>query len=107
VSNQQIALIVLVLAVGVWVTRFLPFAVFKNISKLPQIIGYFEKVLPPAMMGLLVVYCMQDDSFYDATEIVPVLLSVAVVAVVHLIRRNTILSISVGTALYMILIRVM
>lgn len=106
-NEKQILITVLVMAVSVWVTRFLPFAVFRNTDHLPGIVEYLGKVLPAAMMGLLVVYCFKDYNFADAAQIIPVLVSAAAVAAVHLAKRNTILSITVGTALYMTLIRIL
>lgn len=106
-SNLQIVIIIVLLGISVWLTRFLPFLIFKNSTKLPKAVEYLGKVLPAAMMGLLVVYCVKDYSFVDIREMLPLLLSVGTVVAVHLIKRNTIISISVGTVLYMILIRVM
>lgn len=106
-TEAQMIITVLVLALSVWITRFLPFFVFTKTERLPKAVDYLGRVLPAAMMGLLVVYCFKDYTFTDWHTIVPVLISVTVVAALHLIKRNTILSISVGTAVYMILIRVM
>lgn len=105
-NEIQIIITILVLALSVWITRFLPFFVFTNTERLPKIVDYLGKVLPAAMMGLLVVYCFKDYDLHNITKIAPVLISAAVVSVLHLVKRNTILSISAGTAVYMILIRV-
>ena len=106
-TETQCLITVLILASTVWITRFLPFAAFKNTDKLPKFIVYLGKVLPAAIMGLLVVYCAKDLSFTDLRSLLPVLISVAAVTLIHLLKRNTILSISLGTLLYMILIRLM
>lgn len=105
-SKTEILLTVLILAISVWLTRFLPFIIFKKTDKLPKIIEYLGKVLPAALMGLLVVYCVKDYNFADITEILPLGVSILAVAALQLIKKNTILSISVGTVLYMILIRI-
>lgn len=105
-NNTQIIITVVILAVSVWITRFLPFVIFKNTTKLPKIIDYLGKVLPAAMMGLLVIYCFKDYSFTSFTEVLPLIISVAAVVALHLFKRNTILSISVGTVVYMVLIRI-
>lgn len=104
-NNIQLAVTLLLLAAGLWLTRFLPFVIFKKTEKLPKIIEYMGRVLPAAMMGLLVVYCFKGCDFSDITAVLPLVLSVAAVTVLHLLKHNTILSISVGTAVYMILIR--
>ena len=106
-STLQIVITILILAACVWVTRFLPFAVFKRAEKLPKIIDYLGRVLPGAMMGLLVVYCFKDYDFSCAGEILPALIAAALTVGIHLLKHNTILSIALGTAAYMVLIRVM
>lgn len=106
-SNLQICITVAVLAISVMITRFLPFIIFKESDKLPECIEYLGTVLPAALMGLLVVYCFKDVNVTDCTKSVPAIIAAVSVAAVHLLKRNTILSITAGTAVYMILIRVM
>lgn len=106
-NEKQMIITILLLALSVWVTRFLPFLVFRESSELPGIIGYLGRVLPAAMMGLLVVYCFRDMNFTDISSVVPAAVSLAAVVVLHLVKHNTILSISAGTVLYMVLIRIM
>jgi len=106
VSELQILVMIAILGFGVALTRFLPFLVFKNTKKLPKAVEYLGKVLPAAMMGLLVVYCLKDCNFGEAGEVIPLVISVAAVAGVHLWKRKAVLSIAVGTVLYMVLIRV-
>ena len=96
--------IVAVTALVTMFTRFLPFAVFGK-RPLPRVVVYLGRVLPPAIMEALVVYCLKGLDFtaypYGMAEI----LSVAATAGMHLWRRNSLLSIAVGTACYMVLIR--
>ena len=99
---------ILLVAVAVLVTmatRFLPFLVFGENRKTPPIITYFGKVLPFALMGMLVIYCLKDVSVltwpYALTEVI----GCAVVAVLHIWKRNSLLSIGVGTVCYMLLIQ--
>ena len=106
-SNSQIYITVAVLAASVMITRFLPFVIFKDTGHLPEVIEYLGKVLPAALMGLLVVYCFKDYSFSDFGSVIPALAASAAVVAVHLWKRNTILSISAGTVVYMILIRLL
>ena len=87
-------------------TRFLPFLVFGNGKKTPDIIVYLGKVLPYAIMGMLVVYCMKSVSFTKAPFGMPELIACAAVAVLHIWKRNTLLSIAVGTIGYMLLTQV-
>lgn len=106
-SDVQFIIIVLVLALSVQFTRWFPFLVFGKSSKLPPIIDYLGKVLPAAMMGLLVVYCYKDFNFTSVNAIAPPIIAGVLVVLVHLWKRNTILSIAVGTAVYMVLLRAM
>lgn len=97
--------IIAVAAVVTAATRFLPFLVFGNGKKTPDIIVYLGKVLPYAIMGMLVVYCMKDVSIIKAPHGLPELIACGAVAVLHVWRRNTLLSIAVGTVGYMLLVQ--
>ena len=105
-SNVQAVVIIFVMGIAVQFTRWLPFLIFDKRQELPPIINYMGKVLPAAMMGLLVVYCFKDYDFADAAVIIPALVAAVIVAVLHLWKRNMVLSIALGTAVYMVLIRV-
>lgn len=97
--------IIVVATLVTMVTRFLPFLIFGSGRKTPDIIVYLGKVLPYAIMGMLVVYCLKDVSFLQAPYGIPELLGCSVVAVLHLWKRNTLLSIGAGTVFYMILVQ--
>ena len=97
--------IVVVGALVTMVTRFLPFLLFGNDRKTPQIITYLGKVLPFAVMGMLVVYCLKDVAFLSYPYGIPELLGCAAVAALHLWKRNSLLSIGVGTVFYMVLVQ--
>ncbi len=84
--------------------RFLPFLVLGN-RQTPPFVTYLGKVLPYAIMGMLVVYCLKAISFAAAPYGLPELLASAAVVSLHLWKRNTLLSITVGTVLYMILMQ--
>ena len=97
--------LIAVAAVVTAATRFLPFLIFGNGKKTPQIIVYLGKVLPYAIMGMLVVYCMKDVSITKAPHGLPELIACAAVAVLHIWKRNTLLSIAAGTIGYMLLVQ--
>ena len=105
-TETQMVVTIFVLALSVWITRFLPFLIFKEEAKTPKLIDYLGKVLPAAMMGLLVIYCLKDYTISDLSTLIPALISIAAIVILHLMKQNTILSIAVGTVLYMVLIRV-
>ena len=71
----------------------------------PKVVLYLGRVLPPAMMGLLVVYCFKNVSWLSGSHGAPELLAVAAVVILHLWKKNVLLSIAGGTALYMILVQ--
>lgn len=98
-------LIVAVITLATMATRFLPFLLFRNKEKTPGWITYLGKVLPYAIMGMLVVYCFKDTTFLQYPYGIPELLGCAAVVGLHLWRRNTLLSIGGGTLLYMLLVQ--
>ena len=86
-------------------TRFIPFLIFRKKESTPAIITYLGQVLPCAIMGMLVVYCLKDIQLLSTPFGVPELIGCAVVAVLHTWKRNSLLSIGVGTVCYMILVQ--
>ncbi|MBQ5711077.1 MAG: AzlD domain-containing protein [Oscillospiraceae bacterium] len=87
--------------------RFLPFLVFNGKRSVPKVVRYLGAVLPYSTMAMLVVYCLKDVSFGGLSGWVPAAVSVAAVVLLHVWKRNTLLSIIGGTVCYMVLIRVM
>ena len=85
--------------------RFLPFLIFGENRKTPEVIAYLGQVLPFAIMGMLVVYCLKDVSFFGAPFGIPEAIGCAVVAGLHIWKRNTLLSIGAGTVVYMLLVQ--
>ena len=100
---------VLLIVVAVLVTaatRFLPFLIFGEKRKTPPIIEYLGTVLPCAIMGMLVIYCLRNISFASLSAFLPELLACALVALIHIWKRNTLLSILSGTLFYMIMVQI-
>lgn len=95
-----------VMALVTMATRFLPFLIFGENKKTPPIIEYLGKVLPCAIMGMLVVYCLKDVSILEKPYGIPEAIGIVVVALLHLWKRNSLLSIGVGTVFYMVLVQV-
>ena len=104
-TNLQAFLLILILAVGTFLTRVLPFLIFPDSKKPPKIINYLSTVLPAATMGLLIVYCLKNVSVIAYPYGIPELISIAVSAFLHIKKGNVLLSIGVGTLLYMILVQ--
>lgn len=101
-SNTHALCMILVMALVTVLLRFLPFILLGN-RKTPAFLEYLGKVLPFAVMAMLVVYCLKDTNL---SNIAAEFISVILVVLVHLRKRNTLLSIILGTACYMILIRI-
>lgn len=85
--------------------RFLPFLIFGEKRKTPEIIAYLGKVLPFAIMGMLVIYCLKDVSPVHAPFGIPEAIGCSAVAGLHIWKRNTLLSIGAGTVIYMLLVQ--
>lgn len=105
-SQQQIITIV-ILALMTVLTRALPFLVFPAGKPTPKYIQYLGKALPLAVFGMLVVYCLKDVQWFDGMHGIPEVAGIVAVVLMHLWRRQLFLSMAVGTALYMVLIRVL
>ena len=98
-------LLIVVVALVTMLTRFLPFLIFGEKRKTPEIVTYLGKVLPFAIMGMLVVYCLKDVDFLAKPFGAPELIGIAITAGLHIWRRNSLLSIGVGTVSYMLLVQ--
>ena len=94
-----------VMAAVTFLTRALPFLLFDRGDHPPKIVLYLGRVLPPAVMAMLVVYCLRGVSFSSPGGWVPQLLAAAAVTILHLWKHNNLLSIFGGTVLYMVLVQ--
>ncbi len=103
-TEKQMILSVAVIALVTAAIRFLPFLVFGE-KRTPGWITRLGETLPYAVMGMLVVYCLKDVSFGTAAGFLPALIGVVVVAGSYLWRKNTLMSIVLGTAVYMMLVQ--
>ena len=105
VSAGLSVLIILAVAVTTFATRVVPFLIFPKGKEIPPIIQYLGKVLTPAVIGMLVVYCLKCTSIINAPHGIPEAIAVSVTALLHVWKRNNLLSIGGGTVLYMVLIQ--
>lgn len=101
----QTLAIILAVAAGTQLTRWLPFLVFPESRQPPAWVEALGKLLPAAMMGLLVVYCLRNVAWLSAPHGAPELIAIAAVVALHLWKRNVLLSIAGGTVLYMVLVQ--
>lgn len=98
-------IMVLIIAFVTILLRFIPFFIFNGDRPVPQFVTYLGRVLPYSIMAMLVVYCLKGISFVKAPFGLPELISTALVAVLHVWKRNTLFSIICGTVSYMVLIQ--
>ena len=96
---------VLVAASCTFATRVAPFLLFNGKKPIPPLVRYLGEALPPAVIALLVVYCVKSVDWLAAPHGAPELLCIAVTALLHIWKRSNLLSIGVGTALYMFLVQ--
>ena len=101
----QTMVIILAVTLGTQITRWLPFLMFPENKQPPKVVLYLGRVLPPAMMGLLVVYCFKGVHWLSGTHGLPELIAAAVVVLLHSWKRNVLASIAGGTAVYMLLVQ--
>ena len=101
----QKILTIAVVALGTLATRFLPFLIFPAGKPTPRYIQYLGRVLPPAVFGLLVVYCLKNVSLLSGSHGIPEAIAIAVVAGLHVWKRQMLLSIAGGTVCYMLLVQ--
>lgn len=103
--DNHAALIVFVSGLVTIAIRFLPFFIFGGKRKTPELITYLGTVLPYAIMGMLVVYCLRNVAFMGANHGIPEIISCVLVVLLHLWKRNTLISIAGGTVCYMFLVQ--
>lgn len=104
-SNSYILGIVVVMSLVTLLTRALPFLLFDRGGEPPKWVRYLGSVLPPAIMALLIVYCLRNVSFAQGSHGIPELLCIALAAVLHLKKGNVLLSIFGATVVYMVLVQ--
>ena len=104
-SGLYTLIMILIIAFVTALLRFLPFFLFRSDRPMPDFMIYLGRVLPYSIMAMLVVYCLKGISFRKDPFGLPELISVAVVAVLHVWKKNTLFSIICGTICYMVLVQ--
>ena len=99
------ALMIAIIALVTVALRFLPFLIFRENRKTPPLVSYLGQVLPYAIMGMLVIYCLKGVSFAAFPFGIPEMIGCLVVVLLHIWKRNTLLSIGAGTVCYMLLVQ--
>ena len=96
---------ILVMAGVTFLTRLAPFALFGRGGRPPRVVTYLGQVLPPAVIAMLIIYCLKNIDLFAGSHALAELLCVAVVAILHVWKGNNLLSIFGGTILYMVLVQ--
>lgn len=91
--------------IGTMATRFLPFLIFSSKKPIPKFVQYLGKALPAAIYAMLVVYCLKNVDLLHGSHGIPEAIALTVTLGMHLWKRNTILSIALGTITYMLLVQ--
>ena len=102
--TQQIVTVAVIVG-GTMLTRFLPFLLFPAGKSSPKFVQYLGKVLPAAVFGLLIIYCLRNVSVFTGSHGIPELIAIGVVVGLHLWKRQMLLSIAGGTICYMLLVQ--
>ena len=104
-DHRHAIIVIAVMGLAVLATRIVPVLIFGRGEKVPEFILYLGRVVPYTAMGLLIVYCLRDMPVLEAPHGLPEIISLAVVTGTYLWKRNTILSVVIGTVLYMFLVQ--
>lgn len=102
--TQKIITIAMVV-LATMITRFLPFAAFPAGRETPKYIQYLGRALPSAVFGLLVVYCLKNVSVFEGSRGIPEMIAIVFVVILHLWKRQMLISIAGGTVCYMLLVQ--
>jgi len=100
-------IIVLVIAVLTFAARLFPFALFGRGKEVPSIVRYLGDTLPPSVMILLIIYCIRNVDFLEFPYGLPQFAAIALTFILYKLTKNNLIAIICGTALFMVLIRVM
>lgn len=104
-NDVHAVLTVAIMSAVTLLLRVLPFVIFSGKRKPPAFITYLGTVLPYAIMGMLVVYCLKDTSFANVSGCLPQFIAGAIVVLTYLFKRNALISIISGTVSYMLLVQ--
>lgn len=104
-TTMQSVITIGIVVAGTMLTRYLAFLLFPGKQSPPAIIRYLGQVLPYAVIGMLIIYCLKDVSLIQAAHGIPEGIAIALIMVLHKWKRNMLLSIAGGTIAYMVLVQ--
>ena len=101
----QTLITIAAIVLGTQISRWLPFIAFSGKKETPNFVQYLGRVLPPALMGLIVVYCFKNVPILTGNHGIPELIASAVVILTYEWKENLLLSVGGGTLVYMLLVQ--
>ncbi len=104
-TTTELILFFAIIAFGTLLTRALPFLLFPENRPIPKYMKYLADILPFTIIGMLVVYCLKDIHITSSPYAIPEAISIAAILILHIWKKNTLLSIGGGALLYMLLIQ--
>lgn len=104
-TTQEKIITIALMAIVSIILRFLPFALFSSKEKTPEIVTYLGRLLPPAIFGFLVIYSVKYVELFKGYSGIPEAIAIGSTALIHYYKKNTFLSIAVGTLIYMVLVQ--
>lgn len=104
-STKEALILLAAIAVATFSTRATPFLLFPPHKKTPTFVTYLGKLLPYATIGMLVVYCLKDVSLFSGSHGIPEAIAMVAISLVHLWKRNILISVGGGTLFYMFLVQ--
>ena len=105
-SNIQFILNIAVCAAATMLTRFLPFLIFSSKDQQPpEVVQYLGRVLPAAIFGMLIIYCLKGVSVFTGSHGIPEAIAIGVTVALHKWKHQTLVSIAGGTLCYVLLVQ--
>lgn len=105
-TEKELLMTALIIAAATLIIRFLPFIIIRNSIAERRYIKFLGDMMPYSMIALLVIYCLKDVNLIKYPYGIPELISIAIIIVLHIFKRNVLISIGVGTVIYMFLVQV-
>ena len=102
--NQKLITVGMIILATI-IMRFLPFVIFPDNKPTPNFIKYLGQVLPAAVFGLLIVYALKNVSIFEGSHGIPELIAIVITALAHLWKKQMLISISLGTISYMVMVQ--
>lgn len=104
-TEKELLITALIIAVATLIIRFLPFIIIRNSIAERRYIKFLGDMMPYSMIALLVIYCLKDVNLIKYPYGIPELISIAIIIVLHIFKRNVLISIGAGTIIYMFLVQ--